>query len=43
LPLDFIDRLRIDPASITILQLEDWGPQLRLINGITDASGALAV
>jgi broad specificity phosphatase PhoE len=35
LPLDFIHRLEIDPASITILQLEDWGPKLRLINGMT--------
>ena len=36
LPLDFIHRLQIDPASITILQLEDWGPKLRLINGVSD-------
>jgi broad specificity phosphatase PhoE len=35
LPLDFIHRLQIDPASITILELEDWGPKLRLINGMT--------
>jgi broad specificity phosphatase PhoE len=42
LPLDFIHRLQIDPGSITILQLEDWGPQLRLLNGLLETSSSLA-
>jgi broad specificity phosphatase PhoE len=42
LPLDFIHRLQIDPASITILQLENWGPQLRLLNGLIETTGGVA-
>jgi probable phosphoglycerate mutase len=31
--LDFIHRLKIDPASITILELDERGPKFTLING----------
>jgi probable phosphomutase (TIGR03848 family) len=32
IPLDFIDRLDLRPASVTILELREWGPCLRLYN-----------
>ncbi len=43
LHLDFLQRIEISPASITILELDDWGAQFRLINGLIDTSGGLAV
>jgi broad specificity phosphatase PhoE len=32
LHLDFFQRIEISPGSITILELEDWGARLRLVN-----------
>lgn len=36
MPLDFIDRLQILPASISILELREWGPVVRLLNDTGD-------
>jgi broad specificity phosphatase PhoE len=33
MPLDLFLRIEIYPASISVLELNDWGPQLRLLNG----------
>lgn len=41
LHLDFLHRIEISPASISILELNDCGPQLRLVNGTCDAVGAI--
>ena len=41
--LDLIERLKIAPASITILELDDWGAQIRLVNGRMDEAGVLAL
>jgi broad specificity phosphatase PhoE len=32
MPLDFILRLRIEPGSISILELNDWMPQVQTLN-----------
>jgi probable phosphomutase (TIGR03848 family) len=33
MPLDFFPRFEIAPASVSIVQLESWGPEIRLVNG----------
>ncbi len=38
IPTDFIHRVEISPASISILKLEDWGPKLLCLN---DTGGML--
>jgi probable phosphoglycerate mutase len=32
MPVDFVDRLEIHPASVTVLRLEDWGAQVLRLN-----------
>jgi probable phosphomutase (TIGR03848 family) len=36
MPSDFIHRLELSPASVTVLQVEDYGPRLLLLNGTGD-------
>jgi probable phosphoglycerate mutase len=36
MPPDFIHRLELSPASVTVLQVEDYGPRLLLLNGTGD-------
>jgi len=35
MPLDLIHRLEIRPASITLVRLMEWGPQILLVNCMT--------
>ena len=32
MPLDFVLRLEVDPASVSVLALEEWGPRVRALN-----------
>jgi probable phosphoglycerate mutase len=41
IPLDFLTRLTISPASVSILTLNDYGPQIHCINATGDLSGFL--
>ena len=36
MPSDFIHRLELSPASVTVLEVEDYGPRLLLLNGTGD-------
>ena len=36
MPPDFIHRLELSPASVTVLEIEDYGPRLLLLNGTGD-------
>jgi broad specificity phosphatase PhoE len=33
MPSDFIHRIELSPASVSVLQVEDYGPRLLLLNG----------
>lgn len=37
-PLDLFRRLEISPASVSILELQDWGPHVLLVNHLGDLS-----
>ena len=34
MPLDLLLRLEISPASVSVLQLDDWGPKVLCVNEI---------
>ena len=36
MPSDFIHRIELSPASVSVLQVEDYGPRLLLLNGTDD-------
>ena len=36
MPSDFIHRLELSPASVTVLEVEDYGPRLLLLNETGD-------
>ena len=42
MPSDFIDRLELSPASVTVLKVEDYGPRLLLINETGDWPAEIA-
>ncbi len=39
MPLDFLLRLAIVPASVSVLAIDDWGPQLKAFNLTFDPEG----
>jgi broad specificity phosphatase PhoE len=36
MPLDLIQRIEIDPASVSAVRIEDWGPTVLYINVSAD-------
>ena len=39
MPLDFILRIEISPAPVTVIDVRDWGPKILLLNGLAPRGG----
>jgi probable phosphoglycerate mutase len=43
MPIDLLLRVDIDPASVSVIELNDWGSRVRLINAQVNSDGRLLI